>query len=111
MRQDLVWPAVVVALVLVVGFVALAATNHDTSAFVVFVSGPLVSTLVGAVLVKRVAAVQTISETVETQTNSLLSNRLTHIDGALLDAKTERETIARQGPVGTLPQQPADLAP
>lgn len=98
MRADLVWPAVIVAVLLVGGFVTIIATGHDAAEYVVFVTGPVVSALVGAVLVKRVAAVQNVTDVVAHQTNSLLSTRLTAIDGALSEAKSERETIASTPP-------------
>jgi hypothetical protein len=53
--------AAAVIAVLVAAFVFLAAIGRPTEGFVLFVSGPTVSTIVGAVLAKRVAAVESVA--------------------------------------------------
>jgi hypothetical protein len=94
---------VVVALVLVGGFVTLALTGRPTDLYVLFVSGPLVSALVGGLLTRKVAAVQAITETVAHQTNGILTGRLDHVDSQLQDASDQRVRIANPPPAETLP--------
>ncbi len=57
----------------------LTLTGHDTTAYVVFVSGPLVSTAVGAILGARVKAVGATAQQAVDQTNGSLTNRLDNI--------------------------------
>jgi hypothetical protein len=79
---------------LVTGFVVLAETGNDTSAYVLFVSGPLVSTLVGALLVRKVSVVKKVAEDVRKQTNGIITMRLNTFDQKFLDAQESREEIA-----------------
>ena len=53
----------IVALVLVAGFVLLAVIGRPTDAYVLFVSGPLVTTVVGGVLARKVQAVEHVART------------------------------------------------
>jgi hypothetical protein len=87
-----------VALLLVGGFVALALSGHPTDLYVLFVSGPMVSALVGALLTRKVGAVQAIAETVAHQTNGILTGRLDSVDSQLQDASDERTRIAHPPP-------------
>jgi hypothetical protein len=89
---------VFVALVLVGGFVTLALVGRPTDLYVLFVSGPLVSALVGGLLNRKVAAVQTIAETVAHQTNGILTGRLDSVDNQLQDASDQRVRIANPPP-------------
>lgn len=84
----------VVVLVLVGGFVTLALTRNATDAYALFVSGPIVTGLVGIALSRKVGAVQSIAEDVRTATNGVLSGRLDSVDTALRDAEMHRATIA-----------------
>jgi hypothetical protein len=94
-------------LLLVGGFVTLALTGRPTDLYVLFVSGPLVSALVGGLLTRKVAAVQAITETVAHQTNGILTGRLDSVDNQLQDASDERTRIANPPPdnVPALPRQ------
>jgi hypothetical protein len=94
---------VVVALVLVGGFVTLALSGRPVDLYVLFVSGPLVSALVGGLLTKKVATVQTLAETAVHQTNGLLGARLDHVDDQLADAAEQRVRIANPPPAEALP--------
>ena len=85
-------------LLLVGGFVTLALTGRPTDLYVLFVSGPLVSALVGGLLTRKVAAVQAITETVAHQTNGILTGRLDSVDLQLQDASDERTRIAHPPP-------------
>lgn len=84
----------VVVLVLVGGFITLAVTGKTTDAYALFVSGPIVTGLVGIALSRKVSTVQSIAEEVRTATNGVLSGRLDQVDTALQDAETHRATIA-----------------
>jgi hypothetical protein len=97
---------VLVALVLVGGFVTLALTGRPTDLYVLFVSGPMVSALVGGLLTRKVAAVQAITETVAHQTNGILTGRLDSVDNQLQDASDERTRIANPPP-DNIPSMPA----
>jgi tetrahydromethanopterin S-methyltransferase subunit G len=97
-----------VSFILVCGFILLALTNHGTDAYVLFVTSPIVSALVGGVLAKKVAAVQQVAEVVQHQTDGLLSGRLDHVDQKLDDATGERFGIAhRQSAAAAGEQLPA----
>jgi hypothetical protein len=93
-------------LLLVGGFVTLALTGRPTDLYVLFVSGPLVSALVGGLLTRKVAAVQAITEAVQEQTNGLLGARLDHVDNQFEAASDERQRIANPPPdnVPAMPQ-------
>lgn len=92
----------VVFLVLVSGYVTLAALHIDTIGYAVFVTGPIVSTIVGAVLARRVGAVQAVAEDVRKATNGMLTTRLDLVDDQLVAASAERQVLAagadREGP-------------
>lgn len=51
----------VVGLVLIGGFLTLTLSSKPTDAYVLFVSGPLVTTFVGGVLAKRVQRVESVA--------------------------------------------------
>jgi len=86
------------ALVLVLGFVVLTAIGRDTTSYVIFVSGPLVSTLVGLVLSRKVSAVQATADEVKVATNGILGARLNSLDDQLAAASDERTAIATAAP-------------
>lgn len=88
-----------VAFVLIGGYVVLAALRVDTVGYAVFVTGPVVSTIVGAVLARKVAVVKAVAEDVKQATNGLLSVRLDSLDTQLASASDERAAIAAGGPV------------
>lgn len=89
---------VIIALVLVGGFITLSLSGHPTDLYVLFVSGPLVSALVGGLLTRKVAAVQAITETVAHQTNGILTGRLDSVDNQLQEASDQRVRIANPPP-------------
>lgn len=67
------------AVILVGGFLLLTLTGHDTTAYVVFVSGPLVTTAVGALLAKQVGSVGATAQQAVDQTNGVISGPLGHL--------------------------------
>lgn len=102
--------------VLVGGFLLLVLTGHDTSTYILFVAGPLVTTVVGALIGQRVKVVEEVARTVEAQTNGQLSESLSHIHGHIDEQTTELLEASQRAVVvppqasgaGRLPaQQPA----
>jgi hypothetical protein len=83
-----------VSVVLIGGFVLLTLTGHDTGSYALFLGGPAVSAVIGAVLVKRTAAVQADVTKVKTATDGLLTARFAHQDQRMDDASVERQDIA-----------------
>jgi hypothetical protein len=73
--------------VLVAGFLVLVLTEHDTATYSLFVAGPLVTSVVGAVVARRVRVVEGVARIVESQTNGLLSSNLAGLHDHL-DAQT-----------------------
>lgn len=74
-------------LALISGFVVLSALQRDTVSYLVFVSGPAVTAIVGALLAKRTALIASDVATVKHQTDGLLS-------AAFTAASDERQGIA-----------------
>jgi len=81
-------------LVLVGGFVALALAGRPTETYVLFVSGPVVSGVVGVILSRKVKAVQQSTSVIEQHVNGLLTSRLDHVDQALGAAAVQADEIA-----------------
>lgn len=78
------------AVTLIIGFVTLTVAGIDTTTFVVFAAGPLMTTIVGAVLSHKVtavastvAAVSGTVDKVQEQTNGLASATLIKLDSHL----------------------------
>lgn len=82
----------VMSMVLVAGFVTLAVLGVDTTAYVVFLSGPLLTTIVGAVLSHKVAAVKQIVGYVQEQTNGIAAAQSARLDAHL----TAQDDTARE---------------
>jgi hypothetical protein len=90
--------AAIVTLVLVGGFIFIASSGADTTGYVIFVSGPLVSSLVGAFLASKVRSVQATTDEVRHATDGLLTARLNSVDQQLAAASVERNDLASQPP-------------
>jgi hypothetical protein len=88
----------VVAAILVGGFVAITLTHNATQDYMILLSGPAISGIVGALLLKRTAAVQADVTKVKVATNGMLTARLTDIQDTLAAASTERQDIAAAAP-------------
>jgi hypothetical protein len=71
--------------VLVAGFIVLSLAGRDTGTYVLFVAGPLVTSVVGAVLARQGAATKRLAETAVEQTNGKMSAEFVdvhdHLDG------------------------------
>lgn len=80
---------VALVLVLVGGFVSLIITGHDTNTYTLFVAGPLVTTLVGAILSRRVKVVEAVARTVQEQTNGLLTAKVAGLHTHLTEQTAE----------------------
>lgn len=90
---------------LVTGFIVLSVRGVATTDYLLFLSGPIVSALVGLVLTKRTVALQNATDTVVHQTNSLLTNRLDKIEGEVTGASAP--LLPAQG----APDRPAGEVP
>lgn len=108
----------VLGLALIAGYVVLAALERDTTGYLLFLGGPAITGLVGAILGRRVGTVgeavtDAAAETkaVVQQSASALSDQLadqsTTLAAAAADARTARIAVA--GPNSALP--PARSAP
>lgn len=101
--------AAAVTLLLTAGFVILTVTGHPTETFVLFVTGPTVTSIIGFALGKKVSAVQAVAEEVKTLTNGVLSGRLDHVDQQLADASEARTWHAARASAAATGQQPPIL--
>lgn len=81
---------VAVLLILVAGYVILASNGRDVSSYAIFLGGPIVSAIVGAVLAQRSSRVEAVVQQVKHQTNSLLTAHLDDITGQLEAARIDR---------------------
>lgn len=84
----LILSLVLVVVVLVVGFVVLGLAGKDTGAYTLFLAGPLITTIVGALLAQRVHAVEEVAKSVQAQTDGMLTDRLNEVH-AHLDDQTQ----------------------
>lgn len=94
MDRTIATVATTLTLVLVAGFVTLAWSGRDTAAYVLFVAGPLVSTVVGVVLARKVSSVAGDVVAVKHQTNQMLTSRLDSLDTQLSAAADDRSAKA-----------------
>lgn len=81
--------------ILVVGFVTLTIAGVDTTAYVIFCAGPLMTTLVGAVLSHKVAGVAATVKVVEAQTNGIATAARESLE-THLDAQDRTAAIVAQ---------------
>jgi hypothetical protein len=98
---------VVLTVTLVFGFVGLSLAGIDTTSYVLFCAGPIVSTAVGAILSRKVNAVAATVAVVEKQTNGIatahraqLDAHLTAQDVAAVEVATAAEKRAERQPQG-----------
>lgn len=83
-----------VAAILVGGFVAVSLSHNATADYAIFLGGPAVSGLIGALILRKTTAVQADVATVKEATNGVLTGSLAEIKDALGAASTERQAIA-----------------
>ena len=88
----------VIALVLVAGFLTLTVVGRSTDAYVLFVTGPIVSTIVGGLLSKKV-------DRVEQLAHSALSATAQMVPAELLGTALAATTAAAPAPAS--PRAPA----
>lgn len=90
-------------IVLVGGFLALVLTGRDTSTYTLFVAGPLVTSVIGAILSQRVAKVESIAQTVKRQTDGQLTAQLAgihdHLDTQTVQIVEAVQPVATSAPV------------
>ena len=86
--------AAVLGVLLIGGFVVLAALGRDTAGFALFVSGPIVSTVAAAIVAARVDTVKRVADRVAVQTDGLLSQRMDQLDAGMATASRQRTDIA-----------------
>lgn len=103
-------------LVLVAGFVVLTLAGRDTSTYTLFVAGPLVTSVVGAILSRRVHKVERIAQTVQAQTDGALTAQVEglheHLDAQtaqILDPATAQPGLF--GPIVPSPGRPQGAIP
>lgn len=75
--------AAAVAVLLTAGLLTLILAGRDTSAYLLWAGGPVISGLVGLVLAARVKSVAASVAVVRHQTNSLLTSRLDRLDSEI----------------------------
>jgi hypothetical protein len=75
--------ALVLVVTLIAGFVGLAIADVDTTAYVAFCAGPVVSTAVGIILARKVGAVADVVDKVEAQTNGIATAQRDSLDAHL----------------------------
>jgi len=89
------------SVLLVSGFVALSVIGVDTTAYVVFLSGPLMTSVVGAVLSHKVTSVQATVKAVGNQTNGIATAQRESLDVHLTaQDKTARESAQAAAALG-----------
>jgi len=93
-RPVLITMAAVGAL-LIAGYVVLAALGRDTTGYVLFLGGPAMTSIVGAILTKRISHVQaTVTET-QAKTQDVLDGETTALHQHLADQDGTLNTISK----------------
>lgn len=87
------------------GFVALSLAGVDTTAYVLFCAGPIVSTAVGAVLSHKVNKVAGVVEQVKHQTNGIAAATAAAVQAHLTDQDITAAQVATAA--AELAQRPA----
>lgn len=93
---------VIVGVVLVSGFVVLAALGRDTTGYILFLGGPAVSALVGTILNRRVSNIQAQVTSSASETKALvedsvsdLDNHLSEQDGHIVKTSADASALRR----------------
>lgn len=89
---------VLVAALLIGGFVVLAALHDDPAAYAQFLGTPAVVAVIGAVIYRRAGHIQRDVAEVKYATNGQLSEQFEKVAEALDDASVERKEIAADAP-------------
>lgn len=99
--------------VLVSGFVVLSALGRDTTSYLLFLGGPAVTGIVGAVLNRRVAVVADVVETAAASTKAVVEDTGADLDRHLseqdevLGAAARSAAAAHRAVAGPVPGLPA----
>lgn len=101
----------VLGLGLVAGYVVLASLGRDTTGYLLFLGGPAVTTLMGALLSRRVSVVQTTMATHTAETKALVEDSVSDLDNHLTeqDEALQRTTAAALMAARGTVQQPAGV--
>lgn len=84
-----------VGALLIAGYVILAAMGRDTTGYVLFLGGPAMTSIVGAVITKRISHVQaTVTET-QAQTQDALDGETTALHQHLADQDGQLSSISK----------------
>lgn len=98
-----------VGALLIAGYVILAAMGRDTTGYVLFLGGPAMTSIVGAVLTKRISHVQaTVTET-QAKTQDVIDGETTALHQHLADQDGTLTSISKA--VETLPAIAGGPAP
>jgi uncharacterized membrane protein len=84
----------VLLVTLIGGFVALSVSGVETSTYVLFCAGPLMTTVVGAVLSRKVAVVEETVAKVEKQTNGMASATAAAVQAHLITQDERAAEVA-----------------
>lgn len=93
------------------GFVAIVLAGRDPSGYAIFVAGPAVTGVVGAILGKRVRAVEEVARTVEAQTVGIVPAAFDVVHAHLDEQTQELLAAGSPKPVGTADPAAADQSP
>jgi hypothetical protein len=108
--RTLTLAGIISTLVLVSGFLALSIAGKPTEAYVLFVSGPLVSGVVGVILSRKVNAVAETTEQVKAQVNGALSGRFDQLEKQAEDIAHRPIQTTLTPPTTTLSREPTTLS-
>jgi hypothetical protein len=102
----------VIAVLLVGGYVTLAALGRDTAGYAIFLGGPAVTTVLGLVLNKRVSTVAAAVVDTQTHTTAVVAESVSGLD-THLNAQDQTLTEIHAGVIGdpVPPAPPASRLP
>jgi hypothetical protein len=100
---------VVLVVVVITGFVVLSAAGVGTGPYVAFVGGPLVSTIVGAVLLRGQSKIIDDTSQIKTATDGVLAKHFSAIDGRFDTAERQRADNAADQLVDQVPAVLPDI--
>lgn len=95
-----------IGVVLVAGYVVLAALGRDTTGYVLFLGGPAVTGVMGAILSHRVGNVGAAVEATKVETKAFVADTVSVVDDHLTEQDKTLTDIA-----GAIPTEPAPAAP
>lgn len=99
----------ILVVALTAGFVGLSAIGANTLGYVLFVTGPSMTTLIGVVLSRRVASVAVVVDEVREQTNGIASAQTAAVQAHLTEQDVTAADVAMDATVDR--QRHADKPP